>query len=95
MSEPVAHSYLLTKARIEPNDQPYAEKVIQIESSWNNKAIEPHTKACGLVQEYPCGKSKCNYLNEVCQLKWANHYVHKRYGNWKNALDFHMKKGWY
>lgn len=87
---------LMHEAGIADSDFVAANEVITIESHWNPYSIEPHTGACGIVQELPCGKSGClDHTNDVCELSWANKYVYIRYGGWSNALTFHLANGWY
>jgi hypothetical protein len=89
------HEELLSEAGIPATAHPAADKIIQLESSWDIHSVEPTTGACGLAQELPCGKSGCTTSQPVCELRWANTYVTSRYGSWDAALSFHYAHNWY
>lgn len=61
-------------------------KLILKESGCNPYAVNPSSGACGIAQEYPCGKSGCALGDGVCQLRWMQTYINGRYGSWDNAL---------
>lgn len=72
--------------------------LIMKESSWNPKAINPTSEACGLGQALPCSKllNVCGTLDDVkCQVRWITNYIASRYGNPTNALAFHDRHNWY
>jgi hypothetical protein len=60
------------------------------ESNCRPNAVNPTSGACGIPQAYPCSKMKCalNNSGAVCQLKWMQSYVMRRYGSWDSALSF-------
>jgi len=62
-------------------------KLILKESGCNPRAVNPSSGACGIAQEYPCGKSGCQLGDAVCHLKWMNQYISGRYGSWENAMS--------
>lgn len=75
------------------------EKLVQKESSWNAKARNRYSGACGLFQAYPCSKMRKygrNYrTNYKVQVKWGTAYIKGRYGSPKNAWDFWLRNKWY
>ncbi len=73
----------------------YAAELIARESSFNKKAVNKSSGACGLGQALPCSKMKCAMEDENCQIAWVKNYVDKRYGSPKKAIEFHDRKGWY
>ena len=77
------------------SDWTYAAELIWRESSFNKRATNPSSGACGYPQSLPCSKMKCSLEDEDCQLDWMSDYVLKRYGNAEKALYFHDIKGWY
>ena len=72
-----------------------ASYLIGKESGCNPYSVNRSTGACGLGQEYPCGKSGCELGDGACQARWMNSYVLGRYGSWDNAAAFHRSNGWY
>ena len=79
---------MLSDAGIPESDWAIAEDLVQRESGWHVSAKNPKSAACGLAQEWPCGKSGCNITDGVCQLKWQYSYVVGRYGGYQQALTF-------
>lgn len=96
-SEPVLsqHDQWMQAAGIAVTDWPYANRIVELESSWRAGAVEPKSGACGIVQELPCGKSGCIHTDNVCELAWAQRYVFSRYGSWYAALIFHLAHSYY
>lgn len=89
------HQALMAAAGI-PSSQWWAvEWTVNTESSWNSRAIEPTSGACGLAQELPCGKSGCTFGDALCELTWMNNYVVGRYGSWAAEVAFHQANGYY
>jgi len=91
------HEDWMAAAGIAPSDYAAVDYIVSHESGWRIVAQEPHTGACGLVQELPCGKSGCvnfdtdgNFISvdPVCQLKWASNYAVSRYSSWWGAQSF-------
>lgn len=89
------HQQLMVQAGIAQSDWQYADQIITIESHWDDMQVNTETGACGLIQVNPCTKSKCNSADDICELRWADSYVKSRYGSWYNALQFHLKEGYY
>lgn len=72
--------------------------IIQKESSWNNNAQNPTSTAYGLFQfldktwaGYKCTKTSDIEIQTKCGIK----YIKARYKTPTNAVDFHIRKGWY
>ena len=82
------HQQMLSDAGIPESDWLVAEELVQKESGWRVSVKNPSSGACGLAQEYPCGKSGCTITDGVCQLKWQYSYVTQRYGGYQQALTF-------
>lgn len=79
------------------NEWAEATELFSRESSLNPLAINPSSKACGLVQALPCSKlvNTCSLSDIDCQLNWGKNYIKSRYGSASRALAFHDQKGWY
>jgi hypothetical protein len=73
----------------------YAMELYCRESSFNHKAINPTSGACGLTQSLPCAKMGCDLDDIDCQLAWGYNYINKRYGNAQKAIEFHDQNNWY
>ena len=73
----------------------YAIELYSRESGLNQEAINPSSGACGLVQSLPCSKMECELEDLDCQLEWGYKYIKNRYGNAKEALNFHDEHNWY
>lgn len=74
-----------------------ASKLIAGESGCNPYAVNKSSGACGIGQEYPCGKSGCSLGEAVCQLKWMKAYTIGRYGSWDKAYSTWLSRSphWY
>lgn len=72
-----------------------ASELVCRESSFNHKAINPTSGACGLFQALPCSKMQCELEDIDCQIAWGKKYIDGRYGEVEVALSFHDEKGWY
>jgi len=77
------------------DDWTIAAEIIYRESSFNPKAINPSSGACGLVQALPCEKLTCELEDTDCQLKWMKDYIDERYETLKTAKWHHDYYGWY
>lgn len=72
------------------------KRVAFLESSYNWNAN--NGECYGRYQLLPLYLGYTNghvNLNHKHQVQVANAYVAKRYGNWQNALKFHLQKGYY
>lgn len=81
------------------NDYKNLEKLWQKESSWNAKARNKRSGACGIPQAYPCSKMKKygkDYrTNCKVQINWGLNYIKKRYKTPTKAWKHFQKKHWY
>lgn len=91
--------YILEKYNWNYEEYKALEKLVQKESSWNAKAVNRYSGACGLFQAHPCSKMSRygkNYrTNYKVQVKWGVDYIKTRYGTPKNAWSFWLKHKWY
>jgi len=69
--------------------------LISKESGCDPYAVNRQSGACGVAQELPCGKSKCEWGDGQCQVHWMNDYVHERYGSWAAAVAFWRANRYY
>lgn len=89
-----SHEDWLTAAGIDPSDWGYVNFIVSRESGWNPCAYNPGmsdcsaspTSACGLVQQYPCGKIPGDWTDPVAALVWQKNYVTSRYGGYAQAV---------
>ena len=74
-------------------------KIVNRESSWNYKAVNKKSGACGLFQALPCSKMKSagkNYrTNYKTQVSWGLRYIKTRYKTPSKAWAFWLKHHWY
>lgn len=74
-------------------------KIIDRESSWNHKAVNKKSKACGLFQALPCKKMRTHgkdyKTNFKTQVKWGLNYIKNRYGSPTKAWEFWQTHHWY
>ena len=80
------------------------DKLIRLESHWNNKARNRSSGAFGIFQFMPQTWGNYGYVkttNPIVQVQAGLRYLHKRYGNDYAptgacvAYQFHLKHGWY
>jgi len=91
---------LMAQAGISSADYEYAYFIIDKESHWRPGVSNYNgSGAFGLCQALPGSKMASAgsdwKTNPVTQLKWCNGYAHSRYGSWKGAYDFWMRKHWW
>lgn len=72
---------------------PALRELLRRESTWNPRAINPSSGACGLYQFYPCRWS--TIPNVETQSLAGLRYIRQRYGTPAAALRFHNHNGWY
>ncbi len=85
----------LAAAGVPATDWPYADYIIFKESSWNPRAVNASSGACGLVQAFPCSKLGPNWDDPVVAITWQHNYVRQRYGGYEAAYNFWTKHHWY
>jgi len=69
--------------------------IIAHESGGNAYAVNPHSGACGIAQELPCGKSGCTLGDAQCEINWMRNYCIVRYGSTYNAMLYWQAHGNY
>lgn len=88
----------LTAAGIPESDWWAVDFIVSKESSWNYRAINPSSGACGLAQSLPCSKiadAGLVWNDPVDALKWQYSYVQSRYGSYAAAYEFWVIHSWY
>lgn len=74
-------------------------KLWQRESSWNAKARNKRSGACGIPQALPCKKMKSEgkdyKTNCKTQIRWGLKYIKRRYKTPTKAWKHFQKKHWY
>lgn len=76
-------------------DQSVAILVINKESGCNPNAVNPSSGACGIGQQYPCGKWPHAWNDPVGGLVDMQAYVYGKYGTWENAWASELAKNSY
>ncbi|MFV0133907.1 transglycosylase SLT domain-containing protein [Streptomyces sp. HMX87] len=73
--------------------------IVDHESSWNYKAVNPSSGAYGLFQALPAGKYASAgadwRTNPATQIKWGLNYMNERYGSPCDAWSFWQANRWY
>lgn len=73
--------------------------IVDHESSWNYKAVNPSSGAYGLFQALPAGKYASAgadwRTNPATQIKWGLNYMDSRYGSPCDAWTFWQANHWY
>ncbi|MDX2692398.1 transglycosylase SLT domain-containing protein [Streptomyces ipomoeae] len=73
--------------------------IVDHESGWNHKAVNPSSGAYGLVQAYPGSKMSSAgadwQTNPATQIKWGLNYMNARYGSPCGAWAFWQANGSY
>ncbi|MFC8870896.1 transglycosylase SLT domain-containing protein [Streptomyces sp. NPDC057148] len=73
--------------------------IVDHESSWNYKAVNPSSGAYGLFQALPAGKyvsAGADWrTNPATQIKWGLNYMDNRYGSPCDAWAFWQANHWY
>ncbi|ULR52211.1 transglycosylase SLT domain-containing protein [Streptomyces deccanensis] len=73
--------------------------IVDHESDWNYKAVNPSSGAYGLVQAYPGSKMSSAgadwRTNPATQIKWGLNYMNERYGSPCDAWAFWQANGSY
>ncbi|MFJ4684456.1 transglycosylase SLT domain-containing protein [Streptomyces sp. NPDC091377] len=73
--------------------------IVDHESDWNYKAVNPSSGAYGLFQALPAGKyvsAGADWrTNPATQIKWGLNYMNERYGSPCDAWSFWQANQWY
>ncbi|MFG2551600.1 transglycosylase SLT domain-containing protein [Streptomyces sp. NPDC048581] len=83
-----------------PSDQFQCfSNIVDHESDWNYKAVNPSSGAYGLFQALPGSKMSSVgsdwQTNPATQIKWGLNYMNDRYGSPCGAWDFWQANNWY
>ena len=86
-------------AGIPESDWQYVDYIIEHESGWNYRAVNPSSLAYGLPQSLPASKLSSAGSdwkdNPVTQLKWATQYANERSGGWQQAYNAWRSQNWW
>ncbi|MFJ6724510.1 transglycosylase SLT domain-containing protein [Streptomyces sp. NPDC091281] len=73
--------------------------IVDHESTWNYRAVNPTSGAYGLVQAYPASKMSSEgadwRTNPATQIKWGLNYMNDRYGSPCDAWSYWQANGSY
>ncbi|MEV7080858.1 transglycosylase SLT domain-containing protein [Streptomyces sp. NPDC093516] len=73
--------------------------IVNHESSWNYRAVNPSSGAYGLFQALPGSKMSSSgsdwQTNPATQIKWGLNYMNNSYGSACKAWDFWQANHWY
>ena len=102
---PVQSSYTIAQIQamarqMVPADQFQCfSNIVDHESSWNYRAVNPSSGAYGLFQALPAGKYVSAgadwQTNPATQIKWGLNYMNDRYGSPCEAWSFWQSNHWY
>ncbi|MER5214200.1 transglycosylase SLT domain-containing protein [Streptomyces sp. NPDC002838] len=102
---PVYSSYSISQiqsmaAQVVPSGQFQCfSNIVDHESSWNYKAVNPSSGAYGLFQALPASKYSSVgsdwRTNPATQIKWGLNYMNDRYGSPCEAWTFWQANRWY
>ncbi|MCL8017976.1 transglycosylase SLT domain-containing protein [Streptomyces sp. AS02] len=102
---PVYSSYSIAQIQsmarqMVPSDQFQCfSNIVDHESDWNYKAVNPSSGAYGLFQALPGSKMSSVgsdwQTNPATQIKWGLNYMNDRYGSPCGAWDFWQANNWY
>lgn len=72
------------------------DSIIERESGWDPKAVNPNGGAYGIPQILPSAHPGVHLQNNpLGQIKWLLNYIGGRYGDPSSALAFKDSHGWY
>ncbi|MBD0843076.1 transglycosylase SLT domain-containing protein [Streptomyces sp. TRM68416] len=104
-SFPVQSSYTVAQIQamarqVVPSDQwTCFSNIVDHESSWNYRAVNPSSGAYGLFQALPGSKMSSVgadwQTNPGTQIKWGLNYMNERYGSPCGAWSFWQANKWY
>ncbi|WP_079084735.1 aggregation-promoting factor C-terminal-like domain-containing protein [Streptomyces dysideae] len=102
---PVASSYTIAQIQsmarqMVPSDQwTCFSNIVDHESDWNYRAVNPSSGAYGLFQALPGSKMSSVgddwRTNPATQIKWGLNYMDSRYGSPCEAWSFWQANNWY
>ncbi len=102
---PIQSSYSISQIQamarsMVPSDQFQCfSNIVDHESSWNYRAVNPSSGAYGLFQALPAGKYSSAgsdwQTNPATQIKWGLNYMNERYDSPCGAWSFWQANRWY
>jgi uncharacterized protein YabE (DUF348 family) len=99
---PGSHEDWMRMAGISESDFGYVNYIVSHESGWNPNSVNRKSGACGLGQQYPCGKWAGAWNDPIAALKAMSSYVCSKkfavYGSsscWANAYSYWQDHGNY
>ncbi|MDX3644636.1 transglycosylase SLT domain-containing protein [Streptomyces sp. MB09-02B] len=95
----IAEIQAMAKAVVAGDQWTCFSNIVDHESSWNYKAVNPSSGAYGLFQALPAGKYSSAgsdwQTNPATQIKWGLNYMESRYGSPCEAWSFWQANHWY
>ncbi|MZD19857.1 transglycosylase SLT domain-containing protein [Streptomyces sp. SID5476] len=95
----VAEIQAMAKAVVASDQWTCFSNIVNHESTWNYKAVNPSSGAYGLFQALPGSKMSSVgsdwQTNPATQIKWGLNYMESRYGSPCEAWTFWQANNWY
>ncbi|MGW0602818.1 aggregation-promoting factor C-terminal-like domain-containing protein [Streptomyces sp. NPDC002644] len=95
----VAQIQAMARSMVAADQWQCFSNIVDHESDWNYKAVNPSSGAYGLFQALPAGKMASAgadwQTNPATQIKWGLNYMESRYGSPCGAWDFWQVHNWY
>ncbi|MFF7264730.1 transglycosylase SLT domain-containing protein [Streptomyces sp. NPDC008159] len=95
----VAEIQAMAKAVVASDQWTCFSNIVNHESTWNYKAVNPSSGAYGLFQALPGSKMSSAgadwQTNPATQIKWGLNYMESRYGSPCEAWSFWQANNWY
>ncbi|CBG70466.1 transglycosylase SLT domain-containing protein [Streptomyces sp. LBUM 1478] len=95
----VAEIQAMAKAVVASDQWTCFSNIVNHESTWNYKAVNPSSGAYGLFQALPGSKMSSAgsdwQTNPATQIKWGLNYMESRYGSPCEAWTFWQANNWY
>jgi hypothetical protein len=95
----IAEIQAMAKAVVASDQWTCFSNIVNHESTWNYKAVNPSSGAYGLFQALPGSKMSSAgsdwQTNPATQIKWGLNYMESRYGSPCEAWSFWQANNWY
>ncbi|MEU3979580.1 transglycosylase SLT domain-containing protein [Streptomyces sp. NPDC026672] len=95
----VSGAQSLARSRLSSAQYSCLSAVVEHESGWNHRAVNPSSGAYGLFQALPGSKMASAgsdwRTSPLTQMRWGLSYMKARYGSPCGAWNFWQKNGWY
>ncbi|QFR02961.1 transglycosylase SLT domain-containing protein [Streptomyces phaeolivaceus] len=95
----IAEIQAMAKAVVASDQWTCFSNIVNHESTWNYKAVNPSSGAYGLFQALPGSKMSSAgsdwQTNPATQIKWGLNYMESRYGSPCEAWSFWQANHWY